>query len=99
MTVTAMTPDPEKAPGGLDTLTAAETAMAERKAAQSITTLGNDSFPQVGLLGALGWVQARRTDPRLTYERYMESHTVSQISAELGLTGETDAEDEEGKDG
>jgi hypothetical protein len=92
-------PEPEKESLGLDDLTAAESAMAERKAAQSIATLGNEAFPQVGLLGALGWVLARRVDPRLTYESYMATHKVSEITRELGLTG-TDSDDEEeaGKD-
>lgn len=93
-------PEPEAEPLGLDALTAAESAMAERKAAQSIATLGNEQFPQVGLLGALGWVLARRADPRLTYESYMGSRKVSEITAELGLTGgdEEDNEEAEGKD-
>jgi len=80
---------------GLDSLTAAESAMAERKAGQSIATLGNEAFPQVALIGALGWVLARRSDPRLTFEAYMSSRKLSEITAELGLS---EAEEEEGKD-
>jgi hypothetical protein len=88
-------PQDDKAAVGIDALTAAETAMAERKAGQSITTLGNDAFPQVGLLGALGWSLMRRNDPKLTYEGYMSSHTVDQITTDLGLN---DEEADEGKD-
>lgn len=97
--VQAVEPDEptEKPRVGLDALTAGETAMAERKASQSITTLGNDGYPQVGLIGALGWVLARRGDSRLTYESYMASHHVNEITAELGLGGDDDEEDEEGK--
>lgn len=83
---------------GLDTLTAAESAMAERQAAQSIATLGNENFPQVGLIGALGWVLARRSDPRLKYDTYMTTHKLSEITAELGLGDDDDDEDDEGKD-
>ena len=97
MAVKAVEKEPEKEKSlGLDDLTAAESAMAERKAAQSIATLGNEQFPQVGLLGALGWVLAKRGDVKLTYEKYMESHTVNQITEELGLSGgDEDDEDEE----
>jgi hypothetical protein len=90
------TEGPEKESGGLDALTAAETSMAERKAGQSIATLGNEGYPQVGLLGALGWVLAKRGDPKLTYDGYMGSRTVNQITVELALTEDTAAD--EGKD-
>lgn len=90
------TPDPDKEALGLDSLTAGETAMAERKAAQSITTLGSENFPQAGLLGALGWVLARRSEPSLTYDQYMASRTLVQITEELALTD--DDEVDEGKD-
>lgn len=88
---------PENDPVGLDSMTAAETAMAERKAGQSITTLANENAPKAGLLGALGWVLARRTDQKVTYEQYMSSHTLAEIGTLLGLDDE-DGEDEEGKD-
>jgi hypothetical protein len=83
-------PKPEPEPLGINDLTAAENAMAERKAGQSITTLGNDAYPQVGLIGALGWALARRRDPRLTYEAYMGSHKVDEIARELGLVDDDD---------
>jgi hypothetical protein len=91
-------------PQGINSLTAAESAMAERKAGQSITTLGNDAFPQVALIGALGWVLARRHETRLTYDAYMASHKVNEIARELGLVDDDDDEDEgedegEGKGG
>lgn len=94
-------PQPEsKTELGLDSLTAAETAMAERKAAQSITTLGNENHPQAGLLGALGWVLFRRTDQRITYDAYMSSRTLTDITRELKLTADEDDDetDDEGKD-
>lgn len=93
--------EPEKEALGLDSLTAAETAMAERKAAQGITTLGNERFPQAGLVGALGWVLARRSDQRLTYDAYMSSRTLSDITGELGLNEDDEEagdDDEEDKD-
>lgn len=91
-------PDPTVAAGGLDSMTAAETAMAERQAGQSITTLGNERFPQAGLLGALGWVMYRRRDPRIKYDAYMSSRTLTEITRELGLSNDDDDEDdEEGK--
>lgn len=100
MSVTPMKPEPptpnEKALG-LDDLTAAETAAAERQAAQSVTTLGNERFPQAGLVGALGWVLARRRDPRLTYASYMETRTLGDIATELGLSDD-DADTDAGKD-
>lgn len=85
-------PDPDKETG-INSLTAAESAMAERKAGQSITTLGNDAFPQVALIGALGWVLKRRSEQRLTYEAYMQGRKVSDISRELGLITDDDDDD------
>lgn len=93
-------PEPEPATG-LDSLTAAETAAAEREAGQSVTTLGNDRFPQVRLLGALGWVLARRSTPALKFDHYMSSRTVNDITRELGLTSDEEPTTEaeaEGKD-
>lgn len=94
--------EPDETPEalGLDSMTAAEQAMAERAAAQSIATLGNEKFPQVGLIGALGWVLARRRDPRLKYDAYMSTHKLSEITRELGLSDDDEDDDEgdEGKD-
>jgi hypothetical protein len=99
--VTAVSPEPdphENSAQGLDSLTAAETAMAERQAAQSITTLGNERFPQANLLGALGWVMHRRREPRTKFDDYMSSRTLTEITRELGLSGgDEDDEDEAGK--
>lgn len=89
-------PEDNKAELGLDSLTAGETAMAERQAGQSIATLGNENFPQVSLIGALGWQLARRQDPKLRFDTYMSSRKLSEITAELGLSD--DSEEEEGKD-
>jgi hypothetical protein len=95
MAVTALEgPEPEQRPG-INDLTAAESAMAERKAGQSITTLGNDAYPQVALIGALGWVLARRRDPRLTYDAYMQGRKVTDISRELGLVDDDDEADDD----
>jgi hypothetical protein len=94
-------PDDVVQPKGIDSLTAAETAMAERQAAQSITTLGNERHPQAGLLGALGWVMYRRHEPRSKYDDYMSSRTLTDITRELGLSSaaaDDDDEDEAGKD-
>src|SRR5262245_53412478 len=92
-------PEPEPDTGtGLDSLTAAETAMAERQAAQSITTLGNERFPQAAMLGALGWVLYRRRDPRMKYEAYMSSRTLTEITRELGWSTDEEPEDEQGKE-
>lgn len=96
MAVQAVKSEPEVEALGLDSLTAAETAMAERQAAQSITTLGNEAFPQANLIGALGWVLFRRTDQRMTFAKYMESRRLNDITKELGLSG--DDEDEESDD-
>jgi|KBSMisStaDraftv2_1062788.scaffolds.fasta_scaffold53584_3 hypothetical protein len=101
MAVSAIEPperEPDTEPQGINSLTAAESAMAERKAGQSITTLGNDAYPQVGLIGALGWVLARRHETRLTYEAYMTSHKVDQIARELGLVDDDSDADEDDND-
>lgn len=102
MTMQAVpTPDPPtpEQNTGLDSLTAAETAMAERQAAQSITTLGNEKYPQAGLIGALGWVLHRRREPRMKFDEYMSSRTLTDVTRELGLSGDNDDEDDdEGKD-
>lgn len=97
MSVKAVQPDPEPPRVTLDDLTAAETAMAERKAGQSIATLGNENFPQVGLIGALGWIVHRRHDQRMTFDAYMASRTVNEITRELGLGDDDDEADDEGE--
>lgn len=99
MAVHALEPDKDQdKPLGLDSLTAAETAMAERKAAQGITTLGNMNFPQATLVGALGWVMARRSDQRLTFDAYMSSRTLTEITRELGLSSDDDETDDDEED-
>lgn len=97
MSIAAVPEQPE--PLGLDDLTAAEVAFAERKAGQSVTTLGNERFPQAGLIGALGWVLHRRTDARITYERYMESRKLNDITRELGLSSDEEPADEDADEG
>lgn len=87
-------PDPEQHPG-LDGMTAAETALAERKAAQGITTLGNEKYPQANLLGALGWVLHRRIEPGITFDAYMGSRRIADITKELGLSDDEDDDDAE----
>jgi hypothetical protein len=97
--VAAVQDSPDNEPIGIDNLTAAEVAMAERKAGQSITSLANDALPKVSLMGALGWVQARRSDVKLTYDAYMNGHTLTEILTELGMSADEDEqEDDEGKD-
>lgn len=95
MPVAAVKPEPEPEKLGLDDLTAAETALAERTVGQSIATLGNPKYPTAGLLGALGWVLHRRTDSKLGYDKYMASRTLAEITKELRLSG--DDEDAEGE--
>jgi hypothetical protein len=101
MTVASIstTDDDDDKPKGINSLTAAESAMAERKAGQSITTLGNDAYPQVQLIGALGWMLARRDDPRLQFDAYMSSHKVNDIARELGIADDDDDEGEDDDDG
>lgn len=100
MEAVPITPDPTPEPLGLDSLTAGETAMAEKTAGQSITTLGNEGYPQANLLGALGWVLYRRTEPRSKFADYMATRTLTDITRELGLAPDEETEDEEaeGKD-
>lgn len=75
----------------LNKLTAGEMATAERVAGLSIATLEDANFPKVPILGALAWVYAKRENPTLTYESFMDSNTLEQITELLGL------EEEEGK--
>ena len=79
-------PEPKRKPLTLDDLPIGEVEMIERKAGQSVTTLGNDNFPQAGLIAAVGWVILRRTEPdvRVTYEAYKASRTMNQIEEQLG---------------
>lgn len=96
MSIKAVEHNPEDVPLGIEGMTARETALAEKTAGQSITTLGNDRFPQVGLIGALGWVLARRTDQRLTFDRYMDTHRISDITKELGLSSDDEPGEADG---
>lgn len=91
-------PEPNERLNGLDSLTAAETAMAERQAAQSITTLGNERHPQAQLIGALGWVLHRRTHPSVKFNDYMSGRTLTDITRELGLST-PDADDDDDAEG
>ena len=77
----------------ISSLTAAEMSIAERTAGLSVATLEDPNYPKVDILGALGWVYAKRANPTLSFKDYMESHTLDQITEELGISGE----DEEGK--
>lgn len=94
MQAVPIAPEPEQ-PSGLDSLTAAETAMAERQAAQSITTLGNERFPQANLLGALGWALWRRREPRCKFDEYMSTRTLTDITRELQLSTDDDESDDD----
>lgn len=77
----------------LQKLTAAEMSIAERTSKLSIATLEDPEYPKIDILGALGWVYAKRSNVKLTFQDYMESHTLDQIAEELGL--DEDDEDDE----
>lgn len=74
----------------INTMKAAELSMAERKAGISIATLEDPNFPKTDLLIALGWVVARRDNPKLTFEEYGNSKTLEEIIDELGLKEEAE---------
>lgn len=80
----------------LQQLTAAEMSIAERKSKLSIATLEDPNYPKIDILGALGWVWAKRSDVKLTFEDYMNSHTLDQITKDLGIE---DDEDDDGLPG
>lgn len=73
----------------IQTMKAAELSIAERKAGLSLSTLEDANYPKADLLIALGWVIAKREDPKLTFEAYGMSKTLEEITDELGL-GEED---------
>lgn len=72
----------------IETMKAAELSLAERTAGISISTLEDPNFPKTDLLIALGWVVAKREDPKLTFKAYGESKTLSEVMEDLGLTEE-----------
>ncbi len=74
----------------IESLSAFEMSMAEQTAGLSVATLEDPNFPKVDLLGALGWVNAKRAEPTLTFRAYMESRTLTQITDELGLNEDGD---------
>lgn len=76
----------------IQTLTAAEVSIAERKAGLAITSLEDPTLPKVDLLGALAWVHAKRSEPLLTFPAFMERSTLSTILKALGQ------DDDEGED-
>lgn len=78
----------------IQNLYAAEIALAERTAGLSIATLEDPNFPKIALLGALGWVAAKRDEPGLKYDFYMSNRTLEQITAELGIEDDEDGEQE-----
>lgn len=82
----------------IENLTAAEMSIAERTSKLSVATLEDPNFPKVDLLGALAWVNAKRTDPTLKFKDYMESHTLEQITNELGIEDDEEEEDEKEND-
>lgn len=71
----------------IQTMKAAELSLAERTAGLSIATLEDPNFPKTDLLIALGWVIAKRTDPKVTFKDYGESKTMEEITADLGING------------
>ena len=72
----------------IQTLTAGEMAKAEKTAGLSIATLEDPNFPKVDLLAALAWVYARREDPKVSFEDFKDSKTLSEITDLLGLSDE-----------
>lgn len=88
--IPAPEPEPGKEPFAVESMTINESAMVERLSAQSIITFGNPAYPQATLIGAIGFVNARRQDPRLKHEAYLEGRTMAGILAELGMTGDDD---------
>lgn len=70
-------------------------SLAERKSGLSIATLEDPEYPKVELLGAIGWVYAKRSEPTLSFEDFMNSRTLEQITEELGLADDED--DDKGK--
>lgn len=72
-------------------LTAFEMSMAERAAGVSITTLEDDNAPKIDLLGALAWVYVKRNEPSLPFVKFMQDHTLEQITDVLGMDDEDEA--------
>lgn len=81
----------------IQSLTAQEMSIAERKSGLSLATLEDPNFPKVAILGALGWVYAKRTEPTLTFEEYMSTRTLEQITEELGIEDEDEDGDDSGE--
>ena len=71
----------------IDTLTAGEMAIAERKSGMAITALENPNAPKIALLTALAWVVLKREDSKAKYED-AEALTLTQIMDVLGLSDE-----------
>lgn len=75
----------------LDELNALEEAEAEKVSGIPITNLEEEERPKVALLGALAWVHAKRTDPKLKYTDYMTSRRTRDIANYLFGSDEEDA--------
>lgn len=71
----------------IDTLTAGEMAVAERKSGTAITALEDPNAPKIALLTSLAWVVMKRDNPKVKYEE-AESKTLNQIMDVLGLNDE-----------
>lgn len=69
-------------------LTAMETLIAEKTAGLSIATLEDPNFPKVGLIGAMAWVVAKRKDTNLTFDDFMNGHTLDECLEIAGLNAE-----------
>lgn len=89
--------EPEKAPLGINSLTASEINMAEQAAKMGMGIFAEPDKPQVGLKAALAWVLERRTDNKLGYQQYMNNHTLAQIN-EVLFPGDDDEDEESGKE-
>lgn len=66
-------------------LTAMETLIAEKTAGLSLATLEDPNFPKVGLIGAMAWVVAKRSDATLKFEDFMNDHTLDECLEISGL--------------
>ena len=79
-----------------------ELATAEDTAGVTIARLQDPEKPQLKLLGALSWVHARRSNPKLTYAAFMETADMVELIEFAFPSEEEDPEDpgpvEEGGD-
>ena len=78
----------------INTLKAAELAIAERTAGISIATLDDPNYPKTDLLIALAWVLYKRDNPTVTFKDFGMKFTLSEITEQLGFDSATGEEKE-----